>query len=55
MSVVGAMLAVLSARDSRARPYECQQCGNAFTVQYHSCPECGGYSIERGEWTAEIE
>ena len=55
MSVVGAMLAVLSVRDSRARPYEYQQCGNAFTVQYHSCPECGGYSIERGEWTAEIE
>jgi len=55
MSVVGAMLAVLSGQDSRTRPYECQQCEGAFAVQHHSCPECGGYSIERGEWTTETE
>jgi len=53
MSVVGAMLAVLSGHDDRATPYECQHCGSQFSVHHHSCPECGGYSIDRAEWSAE--
>jgi len=27
-------------------PYTCLSCGASFEVQYHVCPECGGYSVE---------
>ena len=27
--------------------YVCRGCGEAFTLEYHVCPECGGYSVER--------
>ncbi|MFA1610408.1 hypothetical protein [Halobellus rubicundus] len=30
----------------RPTPYVCKGCGTAFDVQYHVCPECGGYSVE---------
>jgi len=55
MGVVGAMLAVLSGHDDQSTPYECQHCGSQFSDHYHSCPECGGYSIDRAEWSAESE
>ena len=28
-------------------PYVCRGCGTAYDVQYHVCPECGGFSVER--------
>lgn len=31
-------------------PYECNGCGMRFDRQYHVCPACGGYTIERTEW-----
>lgn len=27
--------------------YRCQACEAEFEVQYHVCPECGGFSVER--------
>ena len=30
------------------RPYTCRGCGSRFELQYHVCPVCGGFSIERG-------
>ena len=26
--------------------YRCRSCGAGFDVQYHVCPECGGYSVD---------
>ncbi|QIB72787.1 hypothetical protein GL213_11685 [Halogeometricum borinquense] len=28
-------------------PYVCRGCGTAYDVQYHVCPDCGGFSVER--------
>jgi rRNA maturation endonuclease Nob1 len=39
-------LAGLSASESRSRSYVCRSCGRTFEVQYHVCPECGGYSVD---------
>ncbi|MFC6871811.1 hypothetical protein [Halobellus marinus] len=35
-----------SASSGGTTPYACQGCGATFEVQYHVCPECGGYSVE---------
>jgi Zn finger protein HypA/HybF involved in hydrogenase expression len=29
-----------------AGQYTCLSCGVSYEVQYHVCPECGGYSVE---------
>lgn len=29
------------------RPYECRSCRTSFEVEYHVCPECSGFSVER--------
>ncbi|SEO38781.1 hypothetical protein SAMN04487948_102180 [Halogranum amylolyticum] len=26
--------------------YRCHGCGTEFELQYHVCPDCGGYSVE---------
>ncbi|EJN60466.1 hypothetical protein HSB1_10690 [Halogranum salarium B-1] len=26
--------------------YRCHGCHTGFDVQYHVCPDCGGYSVE---------
>ena len=31
-------------------PYECKACGKGLSEQYHECPECGSYRVERREW-----
>lgn len=38
----------LANRDS-AEPgvYVCRGCEASFDVQYHVCPACGGYSVDR--------
>lgn len=35
------------------RPYECRECLERFEVQYHSCPECGSYRVNRVTWAIE--
>ena len=32
--------------DRRSNPYRCLTCETAFEVQYHVCPNCGGFSID---------
>ncbi len=27
--------------------YVCRGCGEAFDLEHYTCPECGGYSVER--------
>lgn len=29
------------------RPYECLRCGAHLEVEYHTCPACGSFSIDR--------
>jgi rubrerythrin len=33
-------------------PYECQGCGTRFRREYYVCPKCGGYSLDRAEWSS---
>lgn len=35
------------------RPYTCMACEAALEVQYHSCPDCGGYDVRRAEWVGD--
>ncbi|QCC48354.1 hypothetical protein [Halobellus limi] len=30
----------------RSRPYVCLGCESTYDVQYHVCPNCGGFSVE---------
>lgn len=31
-----------------SQPYECLTCGERYEVEYYVCPECNGFSVERG-------
>jgi rRNA maturation endonuclease Nob1 len=31
--------------------YECKSCGQSFELQHQVCPSCGGFSVERVEWS----
>jgi len=53
MGVVRKLLAVVGGGDADHGPYECQQCGAQFHQQYHSCPHCNTYRVERTDWTLE--
>ncbi|RLM59617.1 hypothetical protein DVK02_02440 [Halobellus sp. Atlit-31R] len=35
-----------SEATDRTAPYACLGCGATYEVQYHVCPECGGFSVE---------
>ncbi|QSG02846.1 Uncharacterized protein AArcS_1636 [Natranaeroarchaeum sulfidigenes] len=37
-------------RSSEGEPYMCGNCGAEFDIQYHVCPECGGFGVERQHW-----
>jgi len=49
MTLLG-RLAGIFTREQASFPYECQACGERFSVQHHCCPSCDGYSIERITW-----
>jgi rRNA maturation endonuclease Nob1 len=38
--------------DATETPYVCSQCGRQFEVEHYSCPVCGGYRVERTDWSA---
>ena len=46
MTLFGQVTGFLTQGKSRL-PYECQGCGERFSLQHHCCPSCDGYSIER--------
>ena len=37
----------IAGLSKRRSPYVCRGCEATFNVQYHVCPECGSYSVER--------
>jgi len=49
MDLLG-LLTDLFSREEPELSYECCSCGERFGVQYHCCPECEAYSIERVVW-----
>ncbi|WP_117591356.1 hypothetical protein [Haloprofundus halophilus] len=32
--------------EANGGPYKCRGCGETYSVEYHVCPTCGGYSVE---------
>ena len=42
-------LMTLAGFREQTRPYVCVSCGASYDVQYHVCPECGGYSVEHSQ------
>jgi len=44
--------AFTSGEQDEFHPYECQSCGARFRVEYYRCPQCGGYSLDRAEWSS---
>ncbi|WP_330630392.1 hypothetical protein [Halocatena halophila] len=55
MSVIDRLSDVFFARDTECEPYECRRCGEKFSFQYQVCPDCGGYAIERFDWSAQLD
>ena len=49
------LLATIFNSENTDGQYECQHCGARFNLHHHSCPQCGGYSIDRTEWTATTD
>ncbi|SFQ18468.1 hypothetical protein, partial [Halolamina pelagica] len=49
MALVNRLQGLLADEDP-TEPYLCPGCGSRFELQYHVCPDCGGYSIQR-RWT----
>lgn len=47
---VGRLLRIASADHRR---YECQGCGEAYELEYYSCPGCGSYRVERTRWMVD--
>lgn len=43
--------AFFAEEEQQPGPYACQHCGSRFTLQHQVCPECGGYAIERVDWS----
>jgi len=39
-------LRAMFRRDGSGGGYECVSCGAEFAVEYYTCPECGGFSVE---------
>jgi|AntDeeMetageno50_2_1112565.scaffolds.fasta_scaffold04196_1 Ribosomal L32p protein family. len=44
--------AVTSADPNESRPYECKTCGARFRLQQQVCPGCGGYTLDRIDWSS---
>jgi rRNA maturation endonuclease Nob1 len=45
--------AVTSGDPTDSHPYECKTCGAHFRRQQQVCPDCGGYTLDRVDWSSE--
>lgn len=55
MGVVDEFVSALGQSEDHDSEYECQQCGSQYGVQYHQCPDCESYQIERNDWEAVVD
>lgn len=54
MSTLSRVKTVFTSDDSgESRPYECKGCGARLRLQQQVCPKCGGYNLDRIEWSSE--
>lgn len=52
MSIINRLVARLgSAEKEEPRPYQCRTCQRQFARQYYICPACGGFRVDRTEWS----
>jgi rRNA maturation endonuclease Nob1 len=47
-------VALTTADRDEFRSYECKSCGGRFKFQRQVCPDCGGYTLDRIDWSSEI-
>ena len=53
MSTLGRVKTAFTRADrGESDPYECKSCGARFRLQRQVCPECGGYTFDRVEWSS---
>lgn len=50
MGVVKELHTLVFASTTSDGAYQCQRCRTQFDAQYHVCPECGGYRVDRIKW-----
>jgi rRNA maturation endonuclease Nob1 len=54
MSTLSRVKAAITSSDpANSHPYECKTCGARFSRQHQVCPECGGYTLDRIDWSSE--
>ncbi|WP_248908908.1 hypothetical protein [Halocatena marina] len=54
MSVIEKLSDAFFQEEQQSEPYACQHCGCRFSLQHQVCPKCGGYAIERVDWSEII-
>lgn len=54
MSVIDRISDAFFHEEEHPGPYACQNCDRRFSLQYQVCPECGGYAIERVDWSEHL-
>lgn len=40
--------------DDPVGTYECKSCGAAFDLDRQTCPDCGGFTIDRVDWDGVV-
>ena len=55
MGVVSDLVSNLRHSNDGDPVYECYQCGRRFHLEYHQCPACESYSVERVDWETGTE
>lgn len=51
--IVTTIARLLDTNTGEELPYECKGCLERYEIQYHSCPECGSYQVDRTVWQVE--
>ncbi|MFC7080694.1 hypothetical protein [Halorussus caseinilyticus] len=54
MSLADKLARVVCADADSEETYECKDCGAAFPLDRQTCPDCGGYVIDRIDWDGVV-
>lgn len=54
MGLTDKLARVVRADADPERAYECKDCGTQFCLDRQSCPNCGGYTIDRTDWGGRV-
>ncbi len=50
VGIVHDVCSLLDSDTEAVSAYECRRCESEFDLQYHVCPDCGSYQVERTTW-----